>query len=180
MMSKEVEENILKIKRLGLTIVGVIHMENGCCNDKPVVVTRVNRSAPPLYACECACGGWCTGCCEHIDEAVNIYRRMCIGEPVYGPHWQLDKGKGYRLAPADETFCPCPFCGKRGQEVWWNRDWEEPYPPTTLQYLVGCDCGIRLDGTVKTKPGEDGNVSVEQAFVAARHSWNKRWKRNGK
>lgn len=174
MMNREIAKKILlNAKKQGLTVVGIINMENGCCKDKPVVVQRMGGDHP-LYACECACGGWCTGSCAHIDEAVNRYRRMVMGEPIYGPYWFLDEGKGYFLRCADETFRPCPICGKREQGVWWNRDWGEDYPPTTLQYSVGCDCGLRLDGTVRVKLDGDGECSVEQAFEAARSAWNRR------
>jgi len=42
-------------------VTGIVYMKNGCCKDKPVLVTanylddgRVN------YSCQCNCGFWCT------------------------------------------------------------------------------------------------------------------------
>lgn len=40
---------------------GIVYMMNGCCKDKPVLVT-VNRmpDGELNYSCQCSCGAWCT------------------------------------------------------------------------------------------------------------------------
>lgn len=63
---------------------GYLKMKNGCCKDKPVLLTRTLGTKQPVYSCQCACGGWCTTGMFSISEAVNHYERMSNGENLYG------------------------------------------------------------------------------------------------
>ena len=78
----------------GLEVIGFIKMKNGCCPDKPVLVTKVKGADPPLYGCECACGMWCTTALRHVDHAINHYRRMGRGEDLYSEgQWMSERKK---------------------------------------------------------------------------------------
>ena len=56
---------------------GVIYAANGCCPDKPVVLT-VNQTYNGLFnfSCQCACGGWCTSGKPTPHGAIAEYGRM--------------------------------------------------------------------------------------------------------
>lgn len=60
-------------------IIGAVHIKNGCCKDRPVIIT-VNKS--PLgglnYSCQCACGGWCTTGHASASKALEEYEVMSM------------------------------------------------------------------------------------------------------
>lgn len=42
-------------------VTGIVYMKNGCCEDKPVLVTANKHPDIGInYSCQCACGAWCT------------------------------------------------------------------------------------------------------------------------
>ena len=42
-------------------VTGIVYMDNGCCKDKPVLITVCyNKRFGKVYSCQCACGMWCT------------------------------------------------------------------------------------------------------------------------
>ena len=55
---------------------------NGCCKDRPFVLTTNSCPVSPQrpsgvnYSCQCACGTWCTTGFAEEDDAVADYRRM--------------------------------------------------------------------------------------------------------
>lgn len=60
-------------------ITGISYEENGCCEDKPILITVsigsvINKK--PIYSCQCACGFWCTT--GHVTdwEALKDYEEM--------------------------------------------------------------------------------------------------------
>lgn len=57
-----------------LSVVGVIKMQNKCCEDKPILITKTNGIE--VYSCQCACGGWCTNGYEDIPKAIDEYIHM--------------------------------------------------------------------------------------------------------
>ena len=62
-------------------VVGAIKMQNKCCFNKPVLITKTNGCN--VYSCQCSCGGWCTNGHEKISEAISDYERMNNGENLY-------------------------------------------------------------------------------------------------
>lgn len=54
-------------------VIGIVSTKNGCCADRPVLITvnrcevSPERPAGINYSCQCACGGWCTN--GHADAA---------------------------------------------------------------------------------------------------------------
>lgn len=43
------------------TVVGAVFMNNGCCEDQPVLITTSNNPrVGRVYSCQCGCGAWCT------------------------------------------------------------------------------------------------------------------------
>ena len=61
----------------GFYPVGLIYMKNGCCEDRPVVITV---SGSGYYSCQCACGGWCTNGHRTATVAVLEYKHMSKGK----------------------------------------------------------------------------------------------------
>lgn len=60
-----------------LVVTGIVYMRNGCCEDKPVLVTanlmgdgRIN------YSCQCKCGMWCTTGHPTSVGALRDYQTM--------------------------------------------------------------------------------------------------------
>lgn len=58
------------------TVVGLIYMKNGCCKDKPVLVTKNSIRGYENYSCQCACGIWSTTGHPTIAGAVKNYQTM--------------------------------------------------------------------------------------------------------
>lgn len=60
--------------------IGIIYPSkfvNGCCKDKPYVLT-VNLYGGALnYSCQCACNMWCTNGHDNPGGAINEYEEMC-------------------------------------------------------------------------------------------------------
>ena len=69
-------------------IMGVIYAHNGCCKDKPYLLTgnkiAVSKTRPEgiNYSCQCACGMWCTnghgtpgGAIDEYEEMTRRYER---------------------------------------------------------------------------------------------------------
>ena len=63
-------------------VVGVINTRNGCCKDKPYLLTvnktEVSKEWPVglNYSCQCACGLWCTNGHGTPEAAIAEYERM--------------------------------------------------------------------------------------------------------
>ena len=65
--------------------ISAIHMRNGCCSGKPVILTvNVKPDGRLNFSCQCQCGGWCTSGQDTGEKAVHQYRRMSRGENVFG------------------------------------------------------------------------------------------------
>lgn len=60
-----------------LVVTGIVYMANGCCKDKPVLVT-VNRmpNGELNYSCQCSCGAWCTTGHPTSVGALRDYQTM--------------------------------------------------------------------------------------------------------
>ena len=58
-------------------MVGSVRIKNGCCKNKPVMIT-VNplRAGRLNYSCQCACGGWCTSGHSTASKALEEYEEM--------------------------------------------------------------------------------------------------------
>ena len=57
------------------TVMGIVYMKNGCCDDRPVVITKA-RMPGGAISCQCACGGWCTNGHQTATAAVLEYKYM--------------------------------------------------------------------------------------------------------
>lgn len=71
--------------------IGAAYIENGCCRNRPVLITTNKRpDGSTSYSCQCACGGWCTTGCDTASEALQHYERMSRGENLYGGFRQFE------------------------------------------------------------------------------------------
>lgn len=67
-------ENIPKF----MTAIGIVSIENGCCKDRSVAITK-NWIGPEKrwnYSCQCACGMWCTSGHRTAGAALSEYEEM--------------------------------------------------------------------------------------------------------
>ena len=67
------------------TVEGLVFMKNGCCEGRPVVITKSTLGG---YSCQCSCGGWSSNGHKTRASAVLEYRRMSKGKGLY-PEEQL-------------------------------------------------------------------------------------------
>lgn len=64
------------------TILGAIYAHNGCCENKPYLLTgnrcetSGQRPEGINYSCQCACGMWCTNGHGTPEEAIAEYENM--------------------------------------------------------------------------------------------------------
>lgn len=61
------------------TVIGIVYMKNGCCNDQPVLLTanRCTHWKEGInYSCQCGCGGWCTNGHDSASGALQEYEGM--------------------------------------------------------------------------------------------------------
>lgn len=70
-------------------VIGLVYMKNGCCEDKPVVITQA-RTPGGAISCQCACGGWCTNGHRTATAAVLEYNHMSKGHC----NWDMTKMSG--------------------------------------------------------------------------------------
>ena len=57
--------------------VKAVKMTNGCCEGKPVILTRNHvKYGGVNYSCQCSCGGWCTSGHATPDGALDEYYIM--------------------------------------------------------------------------------------------------------
>jgi len=69
-------ENVLDC----FTVVGIVHMENGCCKDQPVLITaNILPNNETNYSCQCGCGMWCTTGHPTPVGALRDYQTMSNG-----------------------------------------------------------------------------------------------------
>lgn len=61
------------------SVMGLVYMKNGCCSDKPVLITKNNIRGGTNYSCQCACGIWCTTGHPTVAGAVKDYQTMSNG-----------------------------------------------------------------------------------------------------
>lgn len=55
-------------------VVGVVKLENRCCKDEPVLITKTRCSE--VYSCQCNCGGWCTTGYPTMEEAIAGWKEL--------------------------------------------------------------------------------------------------------
>lgn len=70
----------------GYKPIGLIFMKNGCCEGRPVVVTRSDMGA---WSCQCSCGAWCTNGHATATAAVLEYEHMSRGLGIWD-HAQVE------------------------------------------------------------------------------------------
>jgi hypothetical protein len=58
------------------SVAGIIYMENGCCKDKPVLITENRFNDGINFSCQCACVRWCTTGHPTVAGAVKDYQTM--------------------------------------------------------------------------------------------------------
>lgn len=76
----------------GFYPVQILTMENGCCPDRPVVVTGNMLPAGTIsYSAQCACGGWCTTGCLTTKEAVERYKKMTARKIGKSPNKRMSE-----------------------------------------------------------------------------------------
>lgn len=57
-------------------VIGVVNDFNGCCQDRPILITGNKVDNHINYSCQCACGMWCTSGHRTASEAFKEYERM--------------------------------------------------------------------------------------------------------
>lgn len=63
-------------------IVGIVYHANGCCPDKPIIITANETNVSEYhpdgvnYSCQCACDCWCTNGHGTPSEALAEYEDM--------------------------------------------------------------------------------------------------------
>lgn len=58
------------------SVVGVVNDFNGCCQDRPILITGNKVHDHINYSCQCACGMWCTNGHITASEALQEYEEM--------------------------------------------------------------------------------------------------------
>lgn len=61
------------------TPVGIVFVKNGCCSDKPILITKNMFHGKANYSCQCACGTWCTTGHPTPTGALKDYQTMSNG-----------------------------------------------------------------------------------------------------
>lgn len=57
-------------------VMGIVYMHNGCCKNKPVLITENHYKQGINYSCQCSCGTWCTTGHPTVAGAVKDYQTM--------------------------------------------------------------------------------------------------------
>lgn len=71
------EESVPVVIRTQNKVIGSVRITNGCCKDKPMMITmKTPHSGRKKYSCQCACGGWCTSGHNEISKALEEYESM--------------------------------------------------------------------------------------------------------
>lgn len=58
------------------SVLGVVNDFNGCCQDRPILITGNKVHNHINYSCQCACGMWCTNGHRTASEALKEYEEM--------------------------------------------------------------------------------------------------------
>ena len=66
--------NLENVNNHLFSVVGALRIENKCCNDKNVIITKTLGA--DVYSCQCECGGWCTTGCSSIEDAIRKWKKM--------------------------------------------------------------------------------------------------------
>lgn len=60
----------------GFYPIGFVRDYNGCCSDRPILITANKAEYRLNYSCQCACGMWCTNGHKTASEALKEYEEM--------------------------------------------------------------------------------------------------------
>lgn len=55
-------------------VVGALTIDNKCCKDKKVIVTKTRGAN--VFSCQCECGGWCTTGKSTIIGAIEEWEKL--------------------------------------------------------------------------------------------------------
>ena len=66
--------NIDNVKHEYYEVVGVLSIDNKCCKDKHVIVTK--SRGIEVYSCQCECGFWCTTGAKTIEGAITEWKKL--------------------------------------------------------------------------------------------------------
>ena len=58
------------------SVIGIVNDLNGCCTDRPILITGNKIDNRINYSCQCACGMWCTSGHMTASEALKEYEEM--------------------------------------------------------------------------------------------------------
>lgn len=58
------------------SVLGVVNDFNGCCEDRPILITGNRYQNRINYSCQCACGMWCTNGHTTASAALKEYENM--------------------------------------------------------------------------------------------------------
>lgn len=94
MHEKELSVKIKCHIKSGFQVIGIAAVPNGCCPDRPVLITanRIGRESEYInYSCQCSCDGWCTTGCASVSEALREWEKMAVYARKSGGY---DPGEG--------------------------------------------------------------------------------------
>ena len=57
-------------------VLAVVNDLNGCCKDRPILITGNKWHDRINYSCQCACGMWCTNGHTTASAALKEYEEM--------------------------------------------------------------------------------------------------------
>ena len=66
--------NLDNVSHQMFEVVGAVNIENKCCKNKPVIITKTR--GVNVFSCQCECGGWCTSGFESIEAAITAWKQM--------------------------------------------------------------------------------------------------------
>ena len=85
MIEKKLNYSIDVIVPDHLKVIGIMTTKNGCCENRPYLLTSNKASCWPggiNYSCQCSCGMWCTnghgtpgGAIDEYEEMTRRYER---------------------------------------------------------------------------------------------------------
>lgn len=58
--------------------IGLVRDHNGCCSNRPILITGNKVDDHINYSCQCACGMWCTNGHRSASEALKEYEEMTM------------------------------------------------------------------------------------------------------
>ena len=66
--------NLDNVNHQTFEVVGALSINNKCCKDKHVIVTKTRGIE--IYSCQCECGLWCTTGRDSVEGAITEWKKL--------------------------------------------------------------------------------------------------------